>query len=192
MPLDTRLGALAQAVGADIKTLYSGRSIFNASTTAQGPGFASDTYLAGSACLIPTGRVKAGTMYRCKFHATKTAAGVATPVINLRVGTAGTTADTSRVALTFAAQTAVADEAFIEVWGTFRAAGATAVLQGVGMIDHTLAATGFSTANTSIKNATSAAFDATAANLQVGLSVNAGSAAAWTVTLVQAELQNLA
>lgn len=186
MPLDTRLTALTQAIGGDIKTLR----VFNASVAAQGPGFATDTYLSGSACTIPTGRLKAGSVYRCRFHVSKTAAGTATPIVQLRLGTAGTVADTSRATLTFAAQTAAVDDAFIEVWATFRAVGASAVLQVAGTIDHALAATGFSTANTSVKTVTSAAFDVTPATV-IGLSVNGGTSAAWTVTLVQAELQNL-
>lgn len=166
----------------------------SSSVAAQGAGFAADTYLTGSFVLIPANRLKIGSLYRVKFQVTKTAAGTAAPVITVRSGTAGTTADTSRVALTFAAQTAAADDAIIELFCTFRAVGSgtTAVLHASGMIDHRLASTGFSTANTSITQGTSAGFDSTTAGLGIGISVNGGTSAAWTVNMVQAELQNLA
>lgn len=166
----------------------------NASTAAQGPGFASDTYLTGSYVTIPPSRLKAGSIYRVKFHASKTAAGTATPIIQVRTGTAGTTADTSRCSLTFTAQTAAIDNAIIELFCTFRSVGSStsAVLFSAGMVDHTLTATGFSVSNTSIVGVASSGFDSTTANLGIGVSVNGGTSAAWTVQMVQAELQNLA
>lgn len=164
----------------------------NGSIANQAPAAGTDTYLVGSDLLIPAARLQARSMIRFKFHATKTAAGTAAPIINVRAGTLGTVADTSRGTLTFAAQTAVADDAMVELFCTFRAVGSSAVLQSVGMLDHRLAATGFSTANTSIAAATSAAFDSTVANLRIGLSLNTGASAVWTITLVQAELYNLA
>jgi hypothetical protein len=96
--------------------------------------------------------------------------------------------------LTFAAQTAVADNGFLEVFCTFRTVGSgtTAVLQGVGILDHTLAATGLSTANVSVAKATSAGFDSTVSNLRIGFSFNGGTSFAGTTNLVQAELWNLA
>lgn len=134
-------------------------------------------------------------MYRCKFSVSKTAAGVVAPVINVRFGTAGSTADSSRATLTFAAQTAVVDTGFIEVFVTFRTVGSgtAAILEAVGTITHTLTATGLSTAATSIAiTTTGTGFDSTVANSILGISVNGGTSAAWTIALVQAELYNLA
>lgn len=164
----------------------------NASVASTAAGFAADTYLVGSDVAIPAGRLQAKSMYRVKFFATKTASGAATPIIQVRFGTAGSTADTSRATLTFAAQTNVIDSAVIEIFCTFRAVGASGILRAEGMIDHTLATTGFSTANTSITGATSATFDTTVASSRIGLSVNGGSGASWTINSVQAELFNLA
>lgn len=173
-------------------------SVFAASVAAQGAGFAADTYLTGSRVLIPatTGRgaVKAGSMYRAKFAATKTAAGAATPIINVRVGTAGSTADTSRGTLTFPAQSAAIDTGLFEVFATFRTVGSgtSAVLICTGTLVHVLAATGFSViAAPAALAAASGGFDSTVASLGIGLSVNGGASAAWTVQLVQAELFNL-
>jgi hypothetical protein len=54
----------------------------------------------------------------------------------------------------------------------------------------TAQATGLSTANSSIVSGTSSGFDSSTATY-IGISVNAGASASWTVSLTQAELQNL-
>lgn len=171
----------------------------NASVANQGAGFATDTYLTGSYVTIPTNpaggnRLQAKSKYRLRFNATKTAAGTATPIINVRLGTAGTTADTSRLTLTHAAQTAVIDEMVYDLSVVFRTVGSgtSAVIAGIGVLDHRLASTGFANVNTSIQQGVSAGFDSTVASLGIGVSVNGGTSAAWTVNLVEAELYNLA
>lgn len=164
---------------------------FNQSTAQQGAGFAADTYLTGSFIVIPSGSLKVGTRYRCVFDVSKTAAGVAAPVITVRVGTAGTTSDTGRATLTFLAQTAAADDGLFEVLVTVRATGATAVLQAVGQCRHRLSTTGLQNQPGTTVRATSASFDITPASTGIGLSVNGGASASWTVQLVQATLENL-
>jgi hypothetical protein len=154
-----------------------------------------DVYLAGSSVSIPAGRLQARSMYRARIDLSKTsAAGTAAPVLSVRIGTAGTTADAARATLTFAAQTAVADDGFIDLYVTFRSVGAStsAVIQAAALLDHRLAATGLSTANTSIARNTGAGFDSTVANLKIGCSINMGASFAGTTDLVQAELMNLA
>lgn len=194
MSLESRLQALISAIGADIKSLQGAtKDQHNAMTAAQNNVFTSDTYLQGSNVSIPLGKIQVGTKYRCKFSVVKTSTGgTATPVITFRVGTAGAIGDTSRGTMTFAAQTAVADEGAFEIELTFRAAGATAFFVALGTLGHRLAATGLSTANHSVVLITSSTFDATAANLKLGISLNAGASAAWNVNLVSAELVNLA
>lgn len=189
--LTSRITDLITAIGADIKQLKNETRDQHNVSTANQTGFAADTYLAGSDVSIPQGKVKIGTKYRARFNVVKTAAGVAAPVITLRVGTLGAIGDTARNVLTFAVQTAVIDEGEFEVEFVFRASGATAVIQGLGILGHRLAATGLSTSNNSVAVNTGASFDVTAANLKMGLSVNGGSAAAWTVNVVSAELVNL-
>lgn len=162
------------------------------SLAAQGPGFATDSYLVGSAIAIPAGRLKAGTRYVLAFDANKTAAGVAGAILTLRFGASGTTGDAALGALTFPVQTAAADDGRFTLEATFRSAGPSAVVQAVAALTHTLSATGLSTVAGPVRRMTSAAFDATAANMQIGVSVNGGAAAAWTVSLVQARLENLA
>lgn len=193
MDLQGRLSALITAVGADIKSLRNRNYDAHAASTVAQTGFATDTYLAGSVVTIPAGKIQVGTKYRCKFNVVKTAAGVAAPVISVRLGTAGTTADTARATLTYAAQTGVVDEGEIEVVVVFRAVGAAAgVIQAIGNLWHRLVTTGLNiTATfTSVKN-TSAAFDSTSPT-RIGLSVNAGTSAAWTIDLVEASVLNLA
>ena len=156
-------------------------------------GFAADTYLVGSSVPVPLGLLKATSKYRCRFTVTKTAAGVATPIVTVRFGTAGSTADAARCTLTFAAQTAAVDEGMFEVEVVFRTVGAgtTAVLQAVGVLFHRLSITGLSVDVTGVKFSTSAGFDSTVAASIIGLSVNGGASAAWTVAVVSAELVGL-
>lgn len=179
---------------ADLYTYTSGRQmVAGASVTTPGAGFAADTYLAGSGLLIPNGRLKAQTLYRCTFDVSKTAAGVATPIINVRIGTGGAVTDASRGTHTFPAQTAVVDQGMFELWAAFRTVGAAtaAVLQSRSRLTHALSVTGLSTSVTPVTVATSAGFDSTPNGSIIGLSVNGGASAAWTITLVEAELVNL-
>lgn len=162
------------------------------SLAAQGPGFATDTYLAGANIVLPAGRLCAGTRYVLCFDAAKTAAGVAAPVLTLRLGATGTVADAALGSLTFPLQTAAADDGRFTLEVTFRSAGATAVVQAVAALTHTLAAAGLANVPGPVRRMTSAAFDAGLAAAQIGVSLNAGAAAAWTVSLVQARLENLA
>lgn len=164
---------------------------FSQSTAQQGAGFASDTYLTGSFIVIPSGSLLVGTRYRLIFDVSKTAAGTAAPVVTVRVGVNGSTGDTGRCTLTFLAQTAVADDGTFEVFITVRAVGATAVLQAVAQCRHRLSTTGLQNQPGTTVRATSAAFDITPANTGIGVSVNGGASAAWTVQLVQACLENL-
>jgi hypothetical protein len=167
----------------------------NGSIAAQTLG-TTDTYITGSDVLIPTGRLQVRSMYRCRFNVTKSAAGVAAASLNIRVGTAGTTADTARVTASFGAQTAVVDEGFFEIYLNFRTIGATAVPAAVIYLQHRLTSTGLISGATAgannINTQVGAAFDVTAANLRIGVSVNPGASSSWQVQLVQSELFNLA
>jgi hypothetical protein len=168
------------------------RQVHNASVAAQA-GFAADTYLVGSSCPVPANQLQAKAKYRVRFNVVKTAAGVAAPVIIIRFGTAGSVADAALCTLTFALQTAVVDEGMFEIEAVFRTVGAgtAAVLQAVGRLMHRLSVTGLSVDVSGVKLATSAGFNSTLANAVIGVSVNGGASAAWTVSLVSAELMNL-
>lgn len=192
MTLETRLSALITAVGADIKSLKGSGSGQRYSTSVANQTISgADTYLTGSAITIPDNSLQVGSIYKLRFNVTKTAAGVAAPVVAVRIGTAGTTADAGQGTLTFAVQTAVVDEGYIEVGCVFRTVGAAAVLQSLGNLSHRLAATGLSTSGASTVTATSASFASTTSGLKIGASVNPGASGVWTVNLVEAELINL-
>jgi len=180
-----------RASGAVSLPLTPPASLFAQSLAAQGPGFAADTYLAGSGVAVAAGRIVAGTRYRLVFDIAKTAAGVAPPVITLRFGAAGSAADRALGTLVFPAQTAVADDGRVRLEATFRSAGAAGVVQVMAELAHGLPAAGLATQPAAVRRMTSAAFAATAAGV-IGVSVNGGAAAAWTVSLVQAQLENLA
>lgn len=191
--LQSRLTDLITAIGADIKALQNEtEDQHNASTAAQ-TGFAADTYLAGSMVSIPQNKIKQGTKYRCRFNVVKTAAGTAAPVLKLRVGTAGTTADGERVSLSFAAQTAVVDEGEFDIECVFRSAGLASIVQALARLSHRLATTGLNitATNTFVIGTAGTSIDTTLPNLKMGWSVNGGASAAWTVSLVSAELINL-
>lgn len=161
-------------------------------TSAQNLG-TGDTYVTASRIVLPQTRMQAGVAYRCRMVITKTNAGTAAPVIQVRTGTAGTTADTSRLSYTGPAQTAAIDTGFFEFQATFRVVGASAVLAAWLGYTHDLATTGFANITRALQGqAVSATFDSTTASMGIGVSINAGAASAWTVQQCYAELVNLA
>jgi hypothetical protein len=165
----------------------------NASTAAQGPGFATDTYVTGSNFPV-TSRLQAGSFFRWLIAMSKTAAGTAAPTFNIRFGTAGAIGDTSRCLFTGPAQSAVVDTAQLEIIGTFRAVGASAIIQGELKLHHNLAVTGFATVNPAgvvFLSTTGGTFDSTVAASIIGLSMNGGTSAAWTVTSCVLDAVNL-
>jgi hypothetical protein len=167
----------------------------NASTATVSAGYSSDTYLAGSSIGIPTSGFLAKARYSCKFDMVKTAAGTATFVVVVRIGTAGTTADSAILTFTFTAGTAAVDTGMFEVVCHFRTVGSgtSAVLVGVAELRHALAATGLTTLGASGQAqiaVVSSGFDSTIAATIIGISVNGGASFSGTNTLVQAELRS--
>jgi hypothetical protein len=150
---------------------------------------AAATYLTGSGLQVG-GRVQAGSFLKWRLRMTKTAAGVATPTVAIYVGPNGTTADTARVThSSTAVQTGVIDTGMFEVDATFRAVGATAVIESPIRLDHTSAdGAGFGTFR--YLSANSASF-ALGANDYIGLVVNPGTAGVWTFQHVLTDAGNL-
>jgi hypothetical protein len=171
----------------DDSGVFKGRS-HNASIAAQGAGFAADTYVTNSDILIPSFGVQAKTIFRWTISASKTAAGTATPIYTVRIGANRTTADTSRLAITGPAQTAAADVGVLEIIVTVRTVGASGVIQGSTVWRHNGTATGFCNDYAGAVEATSSGFDNSAlGGSYIGLSINGGTSAAWTLTQVRAE-----
>ncbi len=164
-----------------------GRS-FNAATAAQGAGFSSDTYVTNSDILIPSFGFQAKTVFVWTVSASKTAASTATPVYSIRIGANRTTGDTARLAITGPAQTAAADVGELTILVTVRSVGASGVIQGSTFWRHNGAAVGFCNNDAGAVEATSSGFDNSALGGQyIGLSINGGASAAWTLTQVRAE-----
>lgn len=161
------------------------------SNTADVVANAADTYLTGSSIAIPSHLLQVGTKFTWVMAVTKTNAGTATPIWSIRVGTAGSVADTAQLTLTGPAQTAVPDTAYITVEVTVRSIGAAGVISGVLTLTHNLDATGFANIGSPTLAATSAGFNTTTAGLIIGLSVNPGASGVWTHTIVDADAWNI-
>jgi hypothetical protein len=164
----------------------SGRSwgqSHRAAVASQGAGFATDTYVTDSGLLVPSFGVQAQTMIEWILSVSKTAAGTATPIYQIRIGANQTTADTSRLTLTGPAQTAAVDIGYLTILVVVRTVGAGGVIQGSVNWSHNGAAAGFANNDAGAVEGTSAGFDNSALQGSfIGLSINGGASAAWTVT----------
>jgi hypothetical protein len=143
---------------------------------AQQTGFAADTYLTGSNITIPSFGMQVGQVYQWLIGVQKTAAGVAAIVVTVRIGTNATTADAARLTLTqTVAQAATASGAIFQVLMQVRSVSATGVIVG-GFNPGSSAQFG------SGIQAASSTFDNSALGGQfVGLSLNGGASAAYTI-----------
>jgi hypothetical protein len=157
-------------------------------SSAQQTGFTADQYLTGSTITVNAGDFTVGSQYRCTFDMAKTG-GTATPIVTIRVGTAGTTSDAAVQTITWGAGTAIADTGTFEVRVNFRAVGASATVASFGQCNHNLASTGLTSTgasgNGTISNTTSATFNSTAAT-KIGISFNGGASFGGTNNIVQA------
>ena len=184
---DGSTGPTGPGVGA---TEPAGPGWFKASVTGQ-TGFASDTVLTGTVVTMATGGWQAGQQYHATFDMTKTATGTATPIISVRMGTAGTTSDGAVATITFAAGTGVADTGIFDVWVNFRTVGSgtSAVIEAVSRCCHLLAATGLTSTGASgtgiIVASTSSGFNSSACS-KLHLSFNGGTNFSGTCQIQQA------
>lgn len=143
---------------------------------------AADTYLNNSVLtLAALGPPTIGRCYHWRFIISKTAAGTATPIVIVRVGTAGTTADAAQLTFTWGAGTAAIDRGEIELEAMFIAVGASAVLRGKANWTTNLTTTGLTNAVKALQPADSGTFNSTVANSLIGLSYNAGTTGAHTL-----------
>jgi hypothetical protein len=163
----------------------------NAAVAAQSSGgFAADTYVTNSDLLVPSLGIQQKAVIEWRISASKTAASTGTPVYTIRCGTARTTSDTSVLALTGPAQTAVADIGTLIIMATVTTAGASAIVQGTAWWVHRGTAANTTTSGTGFANDTSGHVEGTgsavdlsaAAGKYVGLSIAGGASSAWTVT----------
>ena len=130
--------------------------------------------------------------WRCSII--KTGAGAVAPILEVLFGTNGSTADTARFVtgttvwtLAMLAQTAVIDRMILDVEIYIIGSGASGTVYGAYVLNHTLAATGFSTGAANGEYGITGAIDISAAT-NVGLVVTAGTSAAWTLDDVRTEI----
>lgn len=164
-----------------------GQSIIsNSSIASIGPGFAADTYVTESRILIPSQRPRIGTVYECEFGISKTAAGTATPIMIIRYGTLGAIGDTALCSFALSVGTAATDSGIFKVRGMYRNVGAAAVMAGRLSLT-SQPTTGFSTLLKG-HSVISAAHNSTTPATYLGVSVNGGTGAVWTIDYVKAKL----
>jgi len=154
----------------------------NAATTA---------YLVGSAITVPTAGLREGTVFRWLLSLSKTAAGTAANTFDVRFGTAGTTADTSRLAFNTGTATAAIDQGQVSITVTVRSVSATGTVQGLFAMQHELAATGLHNKASRVHLLTSGTFATNAASLVVGLSCTTAASTVLTFQQVAGEARNL-
>lgn len=181
--------------GAEFAAMSTPPLLFNNSSSTVSASFNTDTLLAGSSILLPSGVTIAGILYEVIFDMVKTAAGTATPIVNIRFGTNGTTADASICTMTFGAGTAAVDTGRFTLVGTLRSAGSgtTAVMAGSTMINHALAATGLTNtgaSGTGLITTIGGGFNSRVANSYLSVSFNGGTSFSGTNNFVQARLYN--
>lgn len=163
----------------------------NYATAAQGPGFATDTYITNSQVpFLGIGPNRVGRRFKWRFIISKTAAGTVAPVLSVRVGTAGSTADTARLTFTWGAGTAAADRGEIEMEALVTTVGASGILRGKANFTTNLTTTGLSNAVKALQ-VTSAAFDMTTTGLLIGCSWNGGTSAVHTVEFSSTETDDI-
>lgn len=162
---------------------HRGGTLSTNHATAQQTGFAADTYLTGSNITIPSYSMQVGQLYCWEVGIEKTAAGTAAIVCTVRTGSAGTTADTSRAALTqLVAQTATASTKIMFVRAFVRTASASGVIVCYMDFGGSGTTTGFGDGDRIV----SATFDNTAMGGQfIGLSLNGGASASYTIDYVK-------
>jgi len=175
-------------IGANIQgpTRQSINGVVNTSTASQAFSSGTETIPTNANLIIPSHGLVTGAAFEWQWSMSKTAAGTAAPTFNIKVGSAGTTADTTRFTITGPAQTAAVDTGFYMLSAQLRAAGASAVLVGTLFGQHTAATgAGFGTASATngYQVATSSTFSSTTAveGWFVSLSLAPGASAVWTV-----------
>jgi hypothetical protein len=137
---------------------------------------------------VAAGDFKLKGQYHCVFDMAKTNAGVAAPVVTVRVGTTGTTSDAAILTFTFGAGTALTDSGIFELFVTFKAVGGSALLVGVCHGTHNQATTGlFNNGAVWVVQIGSSTFSSTTATT-IGVSFNGGASFAGTNNVVMAQL----
>ena len=143
----------------------------------------SDTYLTNAGILVPSYGFESGQIYRWFIHLNKSGAGTAACAIQIRVGAAQTTGDTSLVTCT---------------GGTAASSGTAGGIVVVTMMPRTISGTGvvigawspgqISFIGQGITTVGGAVDNTGKGGQYVGLSINPGASTTWTIESTYAEL----
>ncbi len=184
-------GVSKKVTGTVLKA-WAGNVLVNQSTADQSPTVATLTYLTGSNISIPTGKLRVGSWFHWHLQYSKTAAGTAARSHHIRLGTAGTTADTAIITLTpTPVPAAVADNAWSDIYCICRGPLSASCILTADMSSVSSRNGLFGATGKDAIQVTSGVVDVTVANLIIGLSVLGGAAEALTYQLVTAEARGL-
>jgi hypothetical protein len=149
---------------------------------------ATATLITGSLIAVPPQGFQIGTALKWTICGSAAAVGVAANVFNVKVGTAGTTADANIQTFTSTIGTAAASEwrATIEV--TIRTLGAAATNVGECTIINSAAAAGFINLATNVLAGTAATFNSTTAQQFINVTLTTGAAKTATIKQCFAEV----
>lgn len=165
------------------------RSLYNVAAGNQAVTGNLEQYITGSN--VTANSIKAGTIVTWNISCSKTNAGTAQPAWRLKFGTNSSTADATVITFTGVAQTGAVDTAFITIQCLFRTIGTNAAISGHYNLTHNLASTGFANVPANNVFGANVSFNTTAANSFVGISVNPGASAIWTVNQVTVRMENI-
>ena len=147
------------------KYVVTGGGLTNASIANQTVN-AADTYLTDSDMLLPSFGMQVRARFTWQVSASKTGAGTAQPIYNIRIGAARTTSDTARLVLTGPLQTAIADIGTLNIMVTVRSIGAAGVIQGSAWWDHRGTAASTTVSGTGFANDVSGHIEGTSGGLR--------------------------
>jgi hypothetical protein len=158
----------------------------------QAPSATVRTYITGSAIgPFTAGSLAVGTVFRWKFDAVKTAAGIASSTIDIAFGTTGTTSDGATLSFTKPAGTAAIDEAWFDIEVVVKTLSATVgVVSGVMRMIHNLSATGHAQIPCVVVQNTYSTLNTTTPTY-AGVCITTGASDAITINQVTAEAINL-
>ena len=183
--------------GSNVITPYNrniqiGNPLNNYSTSDQTINASTTALLTGSTITVPADKLQIGSIIKFRISLSKTAAGTAAVLFDFRLGTNGTTADTSILQFSLGTATGVADTGCIDIYITIRGPlSSSCIAQGQLRMTHNLSTTGLANVPCKAVNTTSSAFDVTASGLIISLSCTTPASTVLTFQQVITELINL-
>lgn len=184
-------GAVNNIMVSDGVNWKSKPDILTGAVTAQLVPAAAESYLTALGITFPAGSLTAGTTYKGKIYITKTAAGTAGMIINIRIGTLGTNSDALIFNGTMAAGTAVADTGTIEWVWILRTTGASATSEIQLTLMHNATTTGLWNTGAipiTVGSPTACTTFNSATPTKIGITITGGTSFAGTIDVASSEL----